>query len=190
MKLSLLSDKPKRICSIDASTNNLAFAIFDDEKLIAYDKIDFNGKDIYSKIGAAAKKTGEAFQEFHIGAIVIEHTIYINSPKTMAELSMVQGALLGSAILSGISKVGSINPITWQTFIGNGKLKLEDRKAIMEDHPDKSKAWYKNKEREIRKEKTVRFVNTYYDIDVQDHDIADAIGVGHYAINNWLKIFS
>lgn len=188
MKLSLIYDKPKNICSIDASTNNLAFAIFSDEKLTKYGKISFVGNNIFDKVGDAARKTGALFDQFEIDAIVIEHAVYINSPKTMNDLAMVQGALLGSAMRSGIKKIGSINPITWQTFIKNGKLTTEDRKAIVDANPGKSKAWYKAREREIRKEKTIRFVNTYFDINVSDNDVADAIGIGYYSINNWLKV--
>ena len=180
--------KPKTICSIDASTNNLAFAIFEDGKLKQHGKIIFSGTDIFEKVGDAAKKTGAVFSQFQIDAIIIEHTVYINSPKTMNDLAMVQGALLGSAMISGIRKIGSINPITWQTYIKNGKLTTVERKEIMDNNPGKSKAWYKAREREIRKERTIRFVNTYFDINVSDNDIADAIGIGYYAINNWEKV--
>jgi Holliday junction resolvasome RuvABC endonuclease subunit len=180
--------KPKTICSIDASTNNLAFAIFENNELKHYAKIIFSGTNIFEKIKEATIKTGDEFKQFNIDAIVIEHTIYINSPKTMNDLAMVQGALLGSAMMSGIRKVGSINPITWQTYIKNGKLTTAERKEIMDNNPGKSKAWYKAREREIRKERTIRFVNTYFDIDVSDNDIADAIGIGYYAINNWEKV--
>jgi hypothetical protein len=54
--------------------------------------------------------------------------------------------------------------------------------------PGKSDSWYKSKEREIRKEKTISFVNTYYDKNISDNDIADAVGIGHYAIRNWTKL--
>jgi Holliday junction resolvasome RuvABC endonuclease subunit len=188
MKLNLISEKPIRICSIDASTNNLAFAIFENDSLINYGKIDFVGKDIYAKINDAAEKTGPVFEKFNIDAIVIEHAVYINSPKTMSELSMVQGALLGSAMRSGIKRVGSTNPITWQTYIGNGKLTKEARSLIRKTNPGKSDSWYKQFERETRKQKTINFININYDLNIEDNDIADAIGIGHYAINNWSKI--
>jgi len=180
--------KPRYICAIDSSTNSLAFSIFDENKLISYGKINFAGNNVFSKVADASRKTGALLEKFNIDAIVIEHSVYMNSPKTMADLAMLQGSLLGSAGRSGIRTAGAINPITWQTFIGNGKLKPEDRKKIIEDHPDKSKSFHKKLERELRKTRTLNFVNTYYDIDVKDDDVADAIGVGHYAINNWSKI--
>jgi hypothetical protein len=58
----------------------------------------------------------------------------------------------------------------------------------MTEFPGKSKNWYQNKSREIRKQRTINFVNTYYDKNLADDDVADAVGIGHYAINNWGKI--
>ena len=53
--------------------------------------------------------------------------------------------------------------------------------------PNKSESWYKTQEREVRKEKTIRFVNMQYDKAITDNDVADACGIGHWAINNWGK---
>jgi Holliday junction resolvasome RuvABC endonuclease subunit len=184
----LISPAPKRMCSIDASTNTLAFAIFDNKDLVYSGKINFVGTNIFEKIGDASKKTGDVFKHFEVEAIVIEHAVYINSPKTMLELAMIQGALLGSAIASGAKVSGSINPIAWQTFINNGKLSTEEKLAIRKEFPGKGDSWYKAREREFRKQKTIKFVNTYFDKNISDNDVADAIGIGYYAINNWSKI--
>jgi len=183
-----MSKAPSRVCSIDASTNSLAFAIFVDTKLVSFGKINFTGTNTFQKVGDAARKTKAVFEKFDIDAIVIEHAVFMNSPKTMADLAMVQGALLGAAMGTGIKSVGSINPITWQTYLGNGKLTKEEKALIVKDSPGKSVAWYKGKERDFRKQRTINILNINYDIDVSDHDVADAIGIGHYSINNWGKI--
>lgn len=180
--------KPQKICAIDASTNSIAFAIFDGIELEKYGKILFKGNTTYEKVVDAARKGVGVFKLFEIDSIVIEHTVYMNSPKTAADLALVQGAVLGAAGINKVKISGSINPITWQTYIGNGKLSALEKKEIIDLHPGKSKSWYKSKEREIRKEKTIKFVNTYYDILVSDNDVADAIAIGHYALNNWDKI--
>lgn len=176
---------PRNICSIDASTNSLAFAIFSSGNLYACGKISFQGKNIFDKVRDAARKTGKLLEHFSIDAIVIEHTVFLNSPKTMNDLAMVQGALLGS---SGARIIRSINPIAWQTFMGNGKLTKEEKLKIRKDMPGKSDSWYKNYEREFRKNRTISFVNINYDKSIDDNDIADAIGIGHYAINNWERL--
>jgi Holliday junction resolvasome RuvABC endonuclease subunit len=189
VKLSLINPVPSLVCSIDASTNNIAFAIFQDNKLIEFGKLNFKGKSTYEKVADSSKKIRAFFEQYMgIDAIVIEHTVFINSPKTAADLALVQGSILGAMSATGIKTIKTINPIAWQTFIGNNRLTTPEKQVIRFDNPGKSDSWYKNKEREFRKERTIKFVNTYYDVNVADNDIADAIGVGHYAMHNWQKL--
>lgn len=188
IKTILNSGKPKTICSIDASTNNLAFAIFSDDNLVSFGKIKFDGINTYAKVKDAARKTLAFFKNFEVDSIVIEHTVFINSPRTAADLALVQGAMLGAAGIAGIKVAGSVNPISWQTFIGNGKATKDAKILIRKNNPGKSESWYKNFERESRKQKTINFVNVNYDVNVDDNDVADAIGIGHWAIHNWGKL--
>jgi len=185
----ILDPKPNKLCSIDASTNSLAFAIFDSGKLVSVGKINFKGVDAYQKIADSVRKT-RAFFEHHndLDAIVIEHTVFMNSPKTAADLALVQGAMLGGITLNGVKTIKSINPIAWQTFLGNGKLTKEEKIKIREENPGKSDSWYKNREREFRKQRTIKLIDINYGKTITDNDIADAVGVGHYAINNWYKL--
>ena len=48
--------KPNTVCSIDASTNSLAFAIFSGKELVTIGKINFAGSNTYKKVGDAARK--------------------------------------------------------------------------------------------------------------------------------------
>lgn len=190
VNLSKINPRPKSICSIDASTNSLAFAIFNEDKLVKFGKIKFSGINTYAKVFDSARKCVSFFENYkdEIDAIVIEHTVYLNSPKTAADLALVQGALLGAAAQNGIRIAGSINPIAWQTFLGNGKLNKEEKISIRNDNPGKSESWYKSFEREFRKLRTIKITNISYDIDNHDNDVSDAIGIGHYAIHNWGKV--
>jgi Holliday junction resolvasome RuvABC endonuclease subunit len=188
IKTILNSSKPKTICSIDAITNSLAFAIFSENTLQQFGKINFQGVSTYAKVKDAARKTLAFFKQFKIDAIVIEHTVFINSPKTAADLALVQGAMLGAAGIAGIRVAGSVNPISWQSFIGNGKVTKDAKVIIRKENPGKSESWYKNFERESRKQKTISFISINYDIVVEDNDVADAIGIGHWAIHNWGKL--
>jgi hypothetical protein len=186
VKLSQITNKPKTICSIDASTNNLAFAFFYEDSLESVGKINFNGTTTYNKVGDAAAKTKAFFDYYGVPeAIVIEHTVFINSPKTAADLALVQGAMLGAMSMSGVKIIKSINPIAWQTFIGNGRLTNAEKANLRVSSPERSESWYKTREREFRKQRTIKFVNTIYDRKIEDNDVADAVGIGHYAVNNW-----
>jgi Holliday junction resolvasome RuvABC endonuclease subunit len=156
--------------------------------LEAVGKINFKGNSTYEKVMDACKKTKAFFEDYGgFEAIVIEHTVFMNSPKVAADLALVQGALLGAAGLTGTKVIGTVAPITWQIFIGNGKLTKDEKFFIRSKNPGKSEAWHKSNEREIRKQKTIRFINMQYDKDISDNDVADAVGIGHWAINNWNK---
>lgn len=187
---TILNNKPvpERICAIDASTNSLAFATFHGGHLKEVGKINFEGKDIYAKVGDAARKTNAYFSKYiNVDAIVIEHTVFMNSPKTAADLALVQGALLGAAGINGISIVGKVSPITWQNFIGNKKISKEEKLLIKSQNPGKSESWLKGYERELRKQRTINFINIQYDKTISDNDVADACGIGYWAVKNWSK---
>jgi hypothetical protein len=181
-------DQPGHICAIDASTNSLAFAFYTYKKLTTYGKISFEGSNIYQKVIDATAKTKSLFQHYNmVNAIVIEHTVFMNSPKTAADLALVQGAILGGAGLTGISTIGRVSPITWQNYLGNKKLSKEEQLQIRTVNPGKSLSWYKSYERDFRKKRTIKLLEIAYDKKIDDYDVADAAGIGHWAINNWDK---
>jgi hypothetical protein len=185
MKISNLVNKPKRIMSIDASTNSLAFAIFDGDALEKFGKINFAGLTSYDKVVDAAAKIRAFSTLVPVDAIVIEHTVFMNSPKTAADLALVQGALLGAL---GVPVIRSVAPITWQNYIGNKKPSKQELFDFKQANPGKSDSWIKAQMREQRKQKTMHFIDIQYDKVVTDNDVADAIAIGHYAINNWERL--
>jgi hypothetical protein len=183
---------PTTICAIDASTNSLAFALFDtkEKALQSVGKINFEGNNTYEKVMDAGKKVKSFFDIYNgFEAIVIEHTVFMNSPKTAADLALVQGAILGSAGQSGTTMIGRVSPITWQNYMGNKKISKDEQLFIRSQNPGKSVSWYKSYERNLRKERTIKFINTIYDRTITDNDVADACGIGHWAIGNLEKAF-
>lgn len=182
-------DKPQSICAIDASTNSLAFALFSNDELKSYGKIKFSGNDTYQKVGDAARKSKALFEILGVDAIIIEQTIYANSPKTAANLALSQGAMLGAARIAGVRIIGSTSPMVWQNWIGNKRLSNEEKLEIVKSNPTKSKSWLKSQERSLRKSRTIKYVNIQFDIHVDDDDVADAIAIGHWANHNWDKAF-
>jgi Holliday junction resolvasome RuvABC endonuclease subunit len=183
---------PTTICTIDASTNSLAFALFDtkEKTLESVGKINFEGNNTYEKVMDAGKKVKSFFDIYNgFEAIVIEHTVFMNSPKTAADLALVQGAILGSAGQSGTTMIGRVSPITWQNYMGNKKISKDEQLFIRSQNPGKSVSWYKSYERNLRKERTIKFINTIYDRTITDNDVADACGIGHWAIGNLEKAF-
>ena len=188
VNLNKFINVPNKIISVDASTTSIAYAVFENKKLVLNGKVNFSGKDVYQKISSAIDSVVDVMKSINAEALVIERAVFINSPKTMSELSMVQGAILAGASLAGIKVFKGTNPIAWQSYIGNGKITKDAKILMRKANPGKSESWYKQLERETRKQKTINFVNINYDLDINDNDIADAIGIGHYALGNWEKL--
>lgn len=181
--------KPESFCSIDASTNSLAFAYYKNNQLIKYGKIKYFGNDVYEKIIDASHKTKAFFDQFeNLQYIVIEQVIYLNSPKTAANLAMCHGALVSAASLAGINHIASVSPMQWQNWVGNKRLTIEEKEKIKKNNPDKTASWYKSQERLFRKQRTIKFVNEKFNIKIDDDDVADAIAIGSWAIDNWNKV--
>jgi Holliday junction resolvasome RuvABC endonuclease subunit len=185
---ALIIDAPKSFCSIDASTNSMAFAYFIDHKLIQYGKIKFSGEKIYDKLGDTASKVKAFFSSCPTENMLIEKTIFANSPMVSANLSLSQGALIGAAKLAGVENVYGVTPMSWQNFIGTRLLSKEEKEQIRLSNPEKSNSWYKNQERERRKQKTINTINKNFNIKIDDNDIADACGIGMFALKNWEKV--
>lgn len=186
--MNKIINQPVSICAIDASTNTIAFAFYINKKLTQYGKINFKGNNIYEKTIDATVKVKSFFEHYNkTDAVVIEHTVFMNSPKTAADLALVQGALLGAAGLTGTKFIGTVAPITWQNYLGNKKITKEEQVIIRSKNPGKSDSWYKTYERQIRKERTIKLIEINYNKIINDNDVADACGIGHWAINNWNK---
>lgn len=185
-----LKNSPESFCAIDASTNSLAFAYFKDNDLKKYGKIKYFGNDIYEKIVDMSMKTKIFFDQFeNLDYIVIEQVIYLNSPKTAANLAMSHGALVAASAISGITNIASVSPMQWQNWAGNKRLTQDEKQIIRNRTPGKTESWYKSQERLFRKQRTIKFVNDKFQININDDDVADAIAIGAWAIDNWNKVF-
>ena len=69
----------------------------------------------------------------------------------------------------------------------NKKLTKEEQLQLRSVNPGKSLSWYKSYERDFRKRRTIKLLEVTYDKNIDDYDVADAAGIGHWAINNWDK---
>lgn len=179
---------PTSFCAVDASTNSLAFAYFNEGNLEKYGKIRFLGSSIYDKLGDTVHKTMGLFQALPTENMIIEKTIFANSAQVAANLALSQGALIGGAKIGGVRNVYGVAPMSWQSYIGTRLLTTDEKQKIRQANPNRSNSWYKSQEREQRKQKTISTVNSKFGIKLDDNDIADACGIGLFALDNWAKI--
>ena len=83
-------------------------------------------------------------------------------------------------------KVLEVHPITWQSYIGNKNFTKIEKNNIKNEFPGKTDSWYKNKIREIRKQKTIDFAKSL-SVNVDSDNVADACGIAWYALNNMVR---
>lgn len=174
--------KAQRVIGIDASTNSLAFAVFEGETPIKCGEIKFKGSNVFERLKDAKRKTRGLVKAGVLKGdyIAIESAIMVRNVQTAIDLAYVYGAILGELGLA-TNNLEKVAPISWQSGIGNPNLKTAEKAAIQAEFPGKSKTWYQNKGREIRKARTLAIAREYFDIADGSDNVGDAVGIALFA---------
>lgn len=175
---SMKKTKANRVCGIDASTNSLAYAIFDGETPVQAGEITFNGASVFERLIDAKIKTRAMVNAGILKAdyIAIEAAIMVRNVQVAIDLAYVYGAIIGE-LMEFNPKVVKVAPISWQSSIGNPNLKKFEKDAIAADFPGKSKTWYQNKGRLIRKQRTLDIAREFFVIPDGSDNVGDAVGL-------------
>jgi Holliday junction resolvasome RuvABC endonuclease subunit len=177
---SLIKTKANRVLGIDASTNSIAFCLLENNKPIKWGKINLTGNDIYEKIYDAKCKTFAMIDELKSDYIAIEGAILVKSADAVIKLSYVYGVVIAELMSTG-SSVITVSPSSWQAHIGNKNPTKWEKDKLKSENPGYADSWYKNKMREIRKQRTVDYFNKKYNLSLEDFDVADSFGIAYYA---------
>lgn len=170
--------KANRVMGLDASTHSLAFAIMEGETPIACGEIKFNGSTPFERLKDAKAKVKKLVEAGILRAdyVCIESAIMVRNVQTAIDLAYVYGAIIGE-LMEFNPQVHKVAPISWQSGIGNPNLKKHEKEQIQKDFPGKSKSWYANKGREIRKQRTLKIAQKYFAIPSNSDNIGDAVGI-------------
>jgi|SRR6478735_3658029 len=173
----LANTKPiKTVLGIDASTNSVAFCLYDANGPKKWGEINFVGDNVFERLSDGQRKVQAALRKLNPDLVIFESAVFVQNKKTVVLLAYSFGAIV-AALMSKGTRVEEIPPITWQHAIGNKPLSKEEKLKIQKAHPDKSKSWYDNKNRETRKQRTMDWVKTKYGIDVPNDNVSDAIAI-------------
>lgn len=177
---SLVKTKASRVLGIDASTNSVAFCLFENNKPVKWGKINIYGNDIYEKIYDVKIKMHVMIKELESDYIAIEGAVLVRSADAVIKLSYVYGVVIAELMSSG-AKVITVAPSSWQSHIGNNNPTKAEKNKLKTDNPGYAESWYKAKMREIRKQRTVDYFNKKYKLEISDFDVADSFGIAYYA---------
>lgn len=177
---SLVKKKSYTVLGIDASTNSVAFCLFSNNVPVKWGKIEFTGADIYEKILDAKIKMNKMLDYLKSDYIAVEGAVLVRSPDAVIKLSYVYGTVISELMTTG-AKVTTISPTAWQAKIGNKNPTKAEKEALRVENPGYADSWYKNKMRNIRKQRTVDWAKNKFGIELDDFDVADSVGIAYYA---------
>ena len=177
----LAKPRSRKVLGIDASTNSIAFCLMNDKTPIKWGEITFEGSDIYHRILDAKRKIKSFKDELDTDFVVIEAAISVKSVHTGIKMAYVFGAIMGE-LLSDNMEVVEVHPITWQSYIGNKNFNKIQKQGVKNEFPGKSETWYKGRIRELRKQYTIDFARKM-GIKTESDNVADAVGIAWYAVN-------
>jgi len=168
--------KVNTVLGIDASTNSVAFCLYDKNGPQKWGEITFQGNNVFERLSDAQRKLATQRKTLTADLIIFESAVFVQNKKTVVLLAYAFGAIVGALMKKG-TRVEEIPPITWQNAIGNKALTKTEKEQIKKQYPDKSASWYSNKFRETRKQRTMDWVKKNYNIDVPNDNVSDAIAV-------------
>lgn len=173
------------VLGIDASTNSVAFCVYNKTGPVQWGEIHFNGATAFERLADGQKKIHAIKDQLSTDMIVIESAIYVQNKKTVILLAYAFGAIL-SAIINKGTKVEELSPIQWQSAIGNKNLTKIEKENIRNHFPNKSESWYSAKNREFRKLRTTKWVSDTYGINVASDNVSDAIAIAHVGFSKFV----
>lgn len=175
---ALTKKKASRVIGIDSSTNSIAFAVFEDGKPVQCGEVKFIGKTVFERLLDARKKVGALVAAGILRGdyVAVESTVMVRNHQTAIDMAYVLGAILSELMVNN-PEVHKIAPISWQSGIGNPNLTTAEKDKIKNEFPGKSKQWYSNKGREIRKQRTLAIARNHFTIPDGSDNIGDAVGI-------------
>ena len=170
-----------KVLGIDASTNSIAFCLMHNMYPIKWGEIKFHGSNVYERILDAKHKVKSLREKLDYDTICIEAAVSVKSVATGLKMAYMFGTIMGELMYDD-TKIVEVHPLKWQGFINNPNFTKFEKEEVKKQFPGKSDSWYKNKIRELRKQKTIIFATTL-GIDTDNDNVADAVGIAWWGSN-------
>lgn len=165
---------------IDASTWSFAYCLIKEKRPVEWGIVNYRGKDRYQRILDSDQKI-EAFVKRlgHVDVIMQEQAVGSVNQKTGLILAQAYGATM-PALLKIADKYEMVQSNVWEASL---QRKILTPSQIKAKWPGEKKAWYTEKARQLRKERTLGWVKDRWGIDLpyEANDIGDAIAIASYA---------
>lgn len=110
-----------KILSLDTSTTSTGWAVFDDNKLVKYDLINYKKiKDTSDRLGMMIGSIFDLIDKENPSIVVTEMTVVTRNAQAQRNLTMILGAIYGKCLLKKI-EYASLRPTEWRSLISKDK---------------------------------------------------------------------
>lgn len=154
-----------KVLAFDQASVNTAYSVWEDSELIRYGMVTADKKiKSHLRIRQMSVKIAEVVKEVQPDYVLFEDCqLQAGNAATFQVLCQLQGMIMALLYEAGVN-FDLVRPSVWKSFIGVAKGKRDEQKA-----------------------KTLDKIEELYQITLkQNDDLADAIGIGHYAVNKLL----
>lgn len=189
MRKSLVSfsrdpEKYKRVMGVDSSSQGIAWAIIENEELIASGKIDLSKmKEFTHKMSFFTSEWETILEEYQPNYVYVEKSIFVKNPATARLLSYVVGSILTFTTYRGV-EIDDVEPATWKAWLGYKNLSSKFVKEAKEALGATEGKKFCDKLRKSQTQRVIRHNYPSWEWEYDDHDISDAVGIALWAVNH------
>lgn len=153
-----------KLLSLDTSTTNTGYAVYEDINLVRYSSIDLHtDKDTDKRFHDMIAAIYGLIDAESPNVIAIEEMVVPRNPQTQRMLTMILGAVYGKCFSSGIHYC-SLRPTQWRAVVRDPEKKLPRKREEL-------KPW------------SIARVHELFGIRCPDDNISDAILIGKAFLN-------
>lgn len=170
-----------KFLGMDTSSHSCAYALIDENgTLLKYGEFYFEGKSVYQRMTDALFKTEAMFDELDADYVCIEEAVRVVNIKTAITMAKFVG-IVCSVLGKNNPTIIAIQPLVWQSYIGNPILKAEEKRKLLIKHKElKTKSQQQTFIRSFRKNRTIEWCKKTFGIDVDNDNISDAVAIAYY----------
>jgi len=166
------------VLSVDQARHG-AWCIYEYEtqKIVAYDSFAFDEKKYsFEQVAAGiAVLIQKLIEDYGIDATFIEEISVQRNIDVFKRLAWIQGALFSMFENNGYL-YSVVQPGAWQTYCGCSARTKKEKEAELAGKP--------MEKRRTTKILSIEFVKNQFGVETDDDNLADAISIGWYAVNN------
>lgn len=178
----MIIKKKNNVLGIDASTNTLAFCHMINNVPKEWGELQYNhDANLFKRLASIEQRASIVVDKFKgVEYVLIEAPVKVQNMRVAISLAYSYGIVAAKFAAQGI-EVNDVPPVTWQKYIGNQTFSKLEKESLKKEFPGKSVSWYTNKVREIRKQRTMDWVEQTFGIKARNDNVSDAISIAAYA---------